>query len=370
MPAEPSSVSSALLVLQRALFILPLLGLSAFFSGTETALFSLSRGQRESLALQAAEGDSGSARILWLLGDPRRLITTLILGNEVVNISLSSLVTGVIADLMAQLPPSVAWARDGAAVALAATLGTVPMLILFGELFPKTISMKLALRWARVVAPVMVLLTWALWVPRLIISSVAGAVVWLISGRPPQQREAQPVLKEQELRTLVDLGSAEGEIAGTERRLIHNVLDFGDLTVGKVMTRAEQVFALPVEMSLARIVEAVSRQRYSRVPIYRGRRDNIIGILFAKDLVGYAQGELEGRPLQDLLHPPLFVPRRAKCDRLFREFQRRRTHMALVVDEYGKLAGLVTMEDLLQALFGNITDAMTPPAAPPAPEGA
>jgi CBS domain containing-hemolysin-like protein len=236
----------------------------------------------------------------------------------------------------------------------------VPLIIFFGELLPKTIGLKLAPRWARVVSSPTVLLTWALWIPRLVVSGVAGAVVFLLGGPGARQREAQPVLREQEFRTLVDMGSAEGEIAGTERRMIHSVFEFGDLTVGKVMTRAEKVFALPVEMPLARLVEAVSRQRYSRVPVYKGRRDNVIGILFAKDLVGYVRGDLRGRQVSELLHPPLFVPRRAKCDRLFREFQRRKTHLALVVDEYGKLAGLVTMEDLLQALFGDLADSFSP----------
>src|SRR5581483_4957563 len=154
-----------------------------------------------------------------------------------------------------------------------------------------------------------------------------------------------------------------------ERRLIHNVFEFGDTTVGKVMTPGEKVFALPYEMPLGRLVEAVAAERFSRVPIYRTVRKRparkgaespktieFIGVLLAKDLVGYAQGHLEGHTVQELLHPPLFVPRTTKCDHLFREFQKRKTHLALVVDEYGRLAGLVTMEDLLEELFGEIAD--------------
>jgi putative hemolysin len=166
-----------------------------------------------------------------------------------------------------------------------------------------------------------------------------------------------------------------GELQVAERRLIHNVFEFGDTTVGKVMSPADKVFALPYEMPLGRMVEAVSAERYSRVPIYRALRSSgrggkgkagtgevkpaameVIGILLAKDLVGYATGSLEGHTIQELLHPPLFVPRTTKCDTLFREFQRRKTHLALVVDEYGRLAGLVTMEDLLEELFGEIAD--------------
>lgn len=350
----------------RALLILPLLGASAFFSGTETALFSLTTPQREALAGQSAGGDTRAARVLRLLANPRRLITTLILGNEVVNISISAMMTGLVSSLFALVrgseggPLLHGYVAEEALVAVSATVFTVPLIIFFGELMPKTVGIKLAPRWARAVSPLVAVLTWVLWIPRVVISAVAGALAFPFTGRGARQAHAHPVLREQDFRALVDMGSAEGEIEGTERRMIHNVFEFGDLTVGKIMTRAEQVFALPVELPLSRIVDAVSRQRYSRVPIYRGRRDNVIGILFAKDLVGQARGDLKGRPLQDLLHPPLFVPRRAKCDRLFREFQRRKTHMALVVDEYGKLSGLITMEDLLQALFGDISDPPTP----------
>lgn len=371
MPPEPTLAAvSTWMLLERALFLIPLVSMTAFFAGTETALLSLSMPQRESLAQQAVAGSSAAARILWLLSNPRRLITTLILGNEVINISISAVVTGLVTRLVKLVPERVSAALsrgDDVAVTLLATLIALPLIILFGELIPKTIGIKLAARWATVASSPMVLITWVLWIPRFVVSAIAGAVAFPFMGKGARQGEGAPVLREQEFRTLVDMGNAEGEIAGTERRLIHNVLDFGDLTVGKVKTRAEQVFALSAELPLGRLVEAVSRQRYSRVPIYRGRRDNVIGILFAKDLVGYAQGDLEGRPLSDLLHPPLFVPRRAKCDRLFREFQRRKTHMALVVDEYGKLAGLVTMEDLLHALFGNIADGMTP-TSPPTPD--
>lgn len=354
--AEPLSSMSGLL--GHVLLLLPLFVAAGFFSGTETALLSLSRPKREALR-QTAETDPASARILWLLSNPRRLITTIILGNELTNILLSELMTEVATQLYVQLPQRLNQAlvasRD-TAIALFATMLTVPLLVTFGELIPKTIGIKLAERWARIVSRPTVLLTWVLWIPRVLISLIADLVLLIVLGKKARHTEAAPVLSEKEFRTLVDIGSAEGEIKGSERKLIHNILDFGDLTVGRLMTPAKEVFALPQEMPLLRIVEAVSRQRYSRVPIYRGRRDNVVGILYAKDLVGYSYGDLEGRPLADLLHPPLFVPQRAKCERVFREFQRRKTHIAMVVDEYGRLAGLLTMEDLLQSLFGDLAD--------------
>jgi CBS domain containing-hemolysin-like protein len=376
-----ASLESILSVLRHALYALPLLLLAGFFSGTETALLSLGITQREALR-QSAATDRTSARILWLLSSPRRLITTIILGNEITNILLSEVMTDVTHTLYGMLGKSslrfVSPSSEGL-TAITATLITVPLLVTFGELIPKTIGIKLAERWARAVSRPTLILTWILWIPRVLLSAVADAVLFLLLGRKAAKSEAHSAINEEQFRTLVDLGSAEGQIQRAEAQLIHNVLDFGDMTVGEVMTPARQVFALPIDLPLGRVVETVIRQRYSRVPVYRGKRDNIVGVLFAKDIVGYSvgippiSGHVQGRPLADLLHPPLFVPRRAKCDRVFREFQRRKTHMALVVDEYGRLAGLVTMEDLLQSLFGDIVtvppeSAEGGPADPAAPK--
>src|SRR5205085_7971888 len=118
---------------------------------------------------------------------------------------------------------------------------------------------------------------------------------------------------------------------------------------------SSRIFALSYDLPLARLVEEVTRQRFSRVPIYRGRKDNIVGVLLAKDLVGYARGQWRGaRTLGDLLRAPFYVPKTTKLDRLFRQMQRRKTHLALVVDEYGRTVGLVTMDDLLEELFGKL----------------
>lgn len=352
-------------LLAHALFVLPLLVFAGFFSGTETALLSLSMAQREAMrqAVQQPGGDRSARRVLWLLSNPRRLITTIILGNELTNILLSEVMTDTVNQLFLYLPSRLLTrlqASQDAIVAVAATLITVPVLVSIGELIPKTIGIKLNERWARIVSGPTFGLTWVLAVPRWIISALSSAVLLLL-GQRVRHSETPHVLSEKQFRTLVDLGSAEGEIQRTEAQLIHNVLDFGDLTVREVMTPAQKVFSLPYDLPLGRAVEAVTRQRYSRVPVYRGRRDNIVGILFAKDMVGVAAGTNRRSKLADLLHPPLFVPRRAKAERVFREFQRRKTHMALVVDEYGRLAGVVTMEDLLDWLFGDIAEAALSP---------
>ncbi len=331
---------------------------SGFFAGAETALFSISRVSREALA---SRDDRGSKRVLWLLSNPRRLIVTLIVCNELINIMVSSLT----ATLVAHQRP---WLRQGAQIAISTAM-TVPLLLLFGEMTPKSLAIRIGEPWARAVSLPLKLVMYAITPVRLLLQSIAAGALAAIGARPMTREEG---LREEEFRSLVDVGSEQGELQVAERRLIHNVFEFGDTTVGKVMTPAEKVFALPYEMPLGRMVEAIAGERYSRVPIYKtakaarpertdGKRPargamEVVGILLAKDLSGYYWGALEGHTVQDLLHPVLFVPRTTKCDQLFREFQRKRTHVALVVDEYGRLAGLVTMEDLLEELFGEIAD--------------
>ena len=338
-------------------FVVARLGLIAalvlgagFFAGAETALFSISRASREALGQR---DDAGSRRVRWLLSNPRRLIVTLIVCNELINILASSLTAGVTARLLPMLSEPVQ--------VLVASVSLVPLLLLLGEMAPKSVAIRLGERWARVVAYPVTLVMWLITPVRWVLSGVSGTILALIGSRNLSEEEG---LREEEYRALIDVGSEVGELEVAERRLIHNVFEFGDTTVGQVMTPADKVFALPFEMPLGKLVEQVSEQRFSRVPIYKAKKAGrkgppeieVVGVVLAKDLIGYARGQLEGHTLAELLHAPLFVPRTTKCDRLFREFQRRRTHIAMVVDEYGRLAGLVTMEDLLEEVFGEIAD--------------
>ncbi len=347
-------------VLQHLAAILGLLCLSAFFAASETAIFSLPRVAREALA---GKSDKSSQRVTALMAHPRRLIITIIVCNELVNILNSS----VAASMTSQLLPH---ARELVQISIS-TAVMLPLILFFGEMLPKSLALRLGERFALPTSGILYWLAYAIAPLRIVLQTIASGVLALFGSKPMTREEG---LREEEFRALVDVGSEEGELQVAERRLIHNVFEFGDNTVGKVMTPADKVFALPYEMPLGRMVEQIARQRYSRVPVFssvRGKATRtadgkrgapqpgtreVVGILLAKELVGYAWGALEGHTVQDLLHPALFVPRTTKCDQLFREFQRKRTHIALVVDEYGRLAGLATMEDLLEELFGEIAD--------------
>jgi putative hemolysin len=321
-----------------------LLLVSAFFSGTEVAMFSLRRVDRE----QLARSDRTADRLVHaLISRPRRLIATVLIGNEVVNVSISS--------FMASVGDRVFAGRSELGIALLTTLCALPLLLLVGEITPKTIAIKTAPTWARwssrplwlfgrMVAPV-------LW----LVNYVAGCAL-RVFGIDPTKPTAHKPLAEDEFKALVDAGNAEGEVDARERRLIHKVFEFGEKTAAQVMVGAADAFLLAYNLPLKRIVAEMSQRGLSRVPIYHKSRDNILGILFAKDLVTLGTGQTSPRRLGELLHEPLFVPRTMRLERLFEIFKERKTHMAIVVNEYGKFVGLITMEDLLEELIGPIRD--------------
>jgi len=317
---------------------------SAFFSGTEVAMFSLRRAERQRMARSERGADKLVTR---LVAHPRRLIATVLLGNETANVSLSAVMAGVGQQLFEGQPEL--------SIALLTTAITLPILLLVGEITPKTIAIKTAPGWSRMSARPLwvfgVLITPLYWV----VNTISGALIraFGVDSRQPGPSRA---MGEDEFRTLVDAGNAEGEIDARERRLIHRVFEFGDKRVSQVMVGRDKAFMLSSKMPVARMVAEVSQRGYSRVPVYQQNRDDILGVLFAKDLVLVGTGQDSSRRIADLLHTPLYVPRSMKLERLFGLFKDRRTHMAVVVDEYGQFLGLVTMEDLLEELFGPIRD--------------
>ncbi len=326
----------------RLLVVAVLLACSAFFSGSETALFSLSRVQRERLARSKS---STERYIVTLLRDPRRLLATLLAGNELSNITMIALIAGAIVQL---LPGAAA-----VVLLLAATAVSLPVVLLFAEIGPKMIALRAAESWAKVAARPLGAFSIVSMPVRGVVGAVASVFVRIFGGKvsaPPG------MIGEEEFRALVDAGSEEGALEATERKLIHNVFKFGDRTVAEIMTPAAKVVSLSFDLPIPRLVAEVARTGLSRIPIHRGRKEDVIGIVYAKDLVGTSAGKLKGRTVKDLLHPPMYVPKTTKCDRLFREFQRKRTHLAMIVDEYGRLVGLVTMEDLLIALLGPLRE--------------
>jgi CBS domain containing-hemolysin-like protein len=327
---------------------------SAFFSGTEVAMFSLRQTDR---AQMSQSGRSGDQVVLRLLGRPRRLIATLLIGNESVNVSMSAVMAGVVGH---QFPGLGEIERALVAIAFA-----LPLLLFIGEITPKVLAIRHPVSWSRRVVRPLSLFYVLVGPVRFVVRGLADLIALPFGGGTSSGPRD---LSEADFRALVDAGSAEGQVAAEERRIIHRVFEFGDKTVAEAMRPRPQIFALSYDLALPRLVKEVAARGFTRVPVYLKNLDDVRGILHAKDLVAQGSGIGAPRRLAELLHEPLFVPQTTRLDRLLRLFKQNKTHMALVVNEYGKVAGLVTLEDLLEQLFGAAAPT-PPPTAASTPSG-
>lgn len=314
-----------------------LLGACAFFAMSESALFSLQKVDREALREDDRVGDMAGR----LLARPRRTLAALLIGNEVSNIGLSTVSAAILMSLAPELP----WLN----VVLVA-----PVLILFGDVVPKT----LGIRFARTITGVIVrpLTFWNELVSpvRFVLAGTADLLLRSVGVQPPDDAET---LREEQLRTLIDQGMETGVIQPMEQEIIHRVFEFGELPVSRVMTPRPDIFAFSLTTPWNELLAAIREARYSRVPIWQGNPDNVVGILLVKDLLRVRGGPPpNARQLQRMLHPALFVPPSKQAKDLLREFRARMAHLALVVDEHGSVVGLVTLDDLLTELVGEVFD--------------
>ncbi len=326
--------------------------ISAFCSGTEVALFSLRRVDREQLARSNHAADRV---ILRMLERPRRLIATVLIGNQTFNSLLVIISLSVVIEIYAgswpgdPTAPGTMWPIAGI------TLGvSLPLVVLISEVTSKTIAAKLPLAWARMCAIPLAIFAFIVTPIRHIVHY--GSEILLRPLGAGARTRPKRDLSEEEFRTLIDTGSAQGQVDARERRMIHRVFEFNDKNVGEVMTPRERMFALSYDLPMQRLVKELAARGFSRVPIYQKSIDNIRGVLNAKDLVRVAAGQPTTRPLGEFLHEPLFVPRTTPVKRLFLTFKQKKVHMAIVVSEYGKVLGLVTMDDLLAQIFGALRD--------------
>ncbi len=232
-------------------------------------------------------------------------------------------------------------------------VGLVAVLVILGELVPKTWADHRPRAVARLVAWPLQLLTWLLW-PLALLFTGTNTLLLRLFGEP--HSAGLPYVREDEIRTLVDAGEEEGTIELGEKEMISGILEMGETLVREVMVPRTDVVALDVDTPLLVAIGPIMEAGHSRIPVYQETIDNIVGILYAKDLLLPLREEQRERPLRGLLRPAYFVPETKIVDDLLRELQRQHTHIAIVVDEYGGTAGLVTIEDLLEEIVGEIQD--------------
>jgi putative hemolysin len=311
--------------------------LCGFFAIAETSLFALTPLER--LRLKEKRPARGEL-VESLLERPRRLLVTVLIGLETVNILASVVATSLALSL---------WGPRGKWLALWVI---APIFLLVGELIPKSLALAYPsplARWlAPLVKPAIVLLT-----PfRVVMLQLSRGILATLGFRTDL---AVPALHQEDFVRMVDESHREGMIAALERDFIQNLLDLGELRVGQIMVPRPDIFSLPLGMPSGQLIQAVKRSRFSRVPIYQDTPDNILGILHAKDLLYLCPGKSCDREVMiNLLRPPLYVPENKPAFDLLSELQGQHLRMALVVDEYGTLVGLVTVEDLLEELCGEI----------------
>lgn len=314
-----------------------MLSLAAFFSTSEVALFSLQKVDREALKEDPRVGET----IRHLLSRPSRLLAALLIGGEVSAIAMSA----VSGEVMLQLFPDWPWLN---------VLLIAPIAVLGGDVLPKTFGLRFARSVARTVARPLGFWNELVSPVRWLITAIAEGLLRAAGIRPKADGD---LLREEQLRTLVDEGRERGVIQPIEHQIIHNVFEFGDLPVSRLMTPRPDIFSLSLTTPFPELLAQLREARYSRVPIWQGSPENVVGVLLVKDLL-----RLRGAPppnarqLQKMLHPAVFVPPGKRAQDLLREFRARNTHMAMVVDEHGSVAGLVTLDDLLTELVGEVLD--------------
>ena len=329
--------------------IFGLLLLSAFFSGSETALTAASRGK---LRAQADKGSSGAAAALAVKEDDERMIGTLLLGNNVVNIAAASLATALLTR------------RFGAAgVALATVVMTVLVLV-FGEVLPKTLAITIPEAAAARVAPAIRLLMWLFGPVISLVQSLVRGVLAVFGVRTEPGGHVLSV--HEEIAGAIALGHSEGAMEKEDRDRLLGALDLAQRTVSEIMKHRSRIEMVDADRAPAEIVAQVLASPHTRLPVYRGTDDNILGVIHAKELLRAMDrllraGQGDWAALRDLdvlevAMPPYFIPETTPLDEQMRQFLRRHTHFALVVDEYGALQGLITLEDILEEIVGEITD--------------
>jgi putative hemolysin len=323
----------------KLILLFVLIVCSAILTGAEAAYFSLGRARLRHVAAKDDGAAEGAPKPL--IERPHELLVTLLVGITVINIAAAAIAT-MIADSI--FGPTIGLFIE--IVVLVFVLTT------FGEVLPMTLAVTYPEQFLAVAGAPVAWLGVALAPARAALAGLTALMVKLVS----RGRTEQLMLSEEELRTLVDVGASEGVVEREEREMIHKVFELEDTQVRSVMVPRTDMVCLDVETPTAEVLPALREHLHSRVPVYEGSIDVIVGVLYAKDLLPFMDGLPPDFDLRAHLHPPYFVPESKRADALLQEFQAKRLQMAIVVDEYGGTAGLVTLEDLLEELVGEIAD--------------
>ena len=317
--------------------------LSAFFSTSETALFSLNKLQLKKIQKEE-ENNWRIKSIIKLLDDPQRTLISILIGNMFVNITASSLATYLAIKLIGNM---------GIGIASGIMIFTI---LVFGEIVPKSLAVVNAENISKRVAKPIEIISIGLF-PLIKVFKALIIVLYYFFGKKSTREKKE--ITEEDLITLIDAGKDEGVIEEEENEMIRNIFEFGDTMVREVMIPRVDMACISSDTKLGSILKMINKMGHSRIPVYEDTIDNIVGILYAKDLLGVYQKWYTSREkfdLKEIIREAYFVPENKKIDELLDIFQKDRIQIAIVIDEYGGTAGLITMEDVVEEVVGEIID--------------
>lgn len=320
----------------QLLILLFLLALPGFFSSSETALTTVNKIRMRTLA---DAGDDRALFVLKVIGNPSKMLSAILIGNNIVNLYASSLSTMLATKL---------WGNE--AVGLATGVLTL-LILVFGEITPKTISTisaeTIALRFARYIYVLMVVLTPVI----AVVNQLSFMVLRLLRVDPNKKAEA---ITEDELRTIVEVSHEEGVIESEEKKMINNVFDFGDSVAKDIMVPRIDMSFVDVNAAYPELMDQFREEKYTRFPVFEETTDNVIGVINIKDI--FLGGDVEDFSVRKFLRQPLYTYEFKKVSELMLEMRKTDVNIVIVLDEYGATAGLITLEDMLEEIVGEIRD--------------
>ena len=315
------------------LFVICIL-LSAFFASSEVALISITRAKARTLV---NEGKPGSNAVASLKESPEHLLITILIGNTIVNIAAASIATAIAIQIFGDLGVGIA------------TGFVVIILLIFGEIGPKIYAARASDSFALTVAPVI-----------LFLSRIFTPLIWLVERVSPKfgigKESAEPAVTEEEIKEWIDVGKEDGTIEQGEQDILYSVLEFADTTAREIMTPRVDVILMEDTVTFEEAIRIFNETGFSRIPVYHDQNDNITGILNVKDVFSAMVSRRKDSTIKEIMYDPMFVPETKKIDDLLKELQVHRVQMAIVIDEYSSFVGIVTVEDILEELVGDILD--------------
>ena len=342
VPAESGEIDVVVVSIQAIIMILGLV-ISAIFSGSEVAFFSLS--SRIETLTNPDEPHNGDSRILSMLDKPRRLLATILIGNTFANIIASVMAAVITGSFVAQ------FGLSEVVIFTAEVVVLTFMILIISEITPKIIAINDPLttsrRWSTFIYILFILL-------KPFAKLIADSTIIMERYLPKPSNK----MTTDDIRTMAEVSEQDGSIKEDEREIIENVIEFGNITVREIMTSRVNIIAVSTEDLLKDVLTIIQDKALSRMPLYENDLDNILGVIYAKDILPYINDQKEEPSFnwKTISRNALFIPATKKLDDLLRDFQQEKTHIAVVVDEYGGTEGIVTMDDILEELVGDITD--------------